>query len=104
MKLKAVATMLLIDIIVIMMTATLYFFFISTQTPKTADPMMPPMINTAPNNDASSLKITYLNVSYDRVVVFSSNVTNHCTQCVEYTLDESKYDNHEPHILILEEC
>lgn len=38
----------------ITITDSLYTFLISTHTPNTADPIIPPTINTAPNTDASS--------------------------------------------------
>ncbi len=53
-KLKETPTVLIVDIIVMIITDSLYVFLISTHTPKAADPNIPPMINTAPNRLASS--------------------------------------------------
>jgi hypothetical protein len=44
----------------IIITDSLYVFFISTQIPNAADPTSPPKINTAPNKDASPVEYPYL--------------------------------------------
>jgi len=54
MKLKATPTVLRADRIEMIMTDNLYVFLISTHTPNTAEPTIPPIINTAPKSDALS--------------------------------------------------
>jgi len=56
-KEKDVIVMLRTDKIEIIIIDSLYFFLISTHTPKAAEPTKPPMIKTAPNIDASDYKI-----------------------------------------------
>ena len=48
---KEVAAMLMTERIDITIIDSLYFFFISTQTPNAAEPTRPPTIKTAPKTD-----------------------------------------------------
>ncbi len=53
---NAVAVILNADKIDIIITESLYFFFISTHTPNMIDPTKPPTIKTAPKTDAADYR------------------------------------------------
>ena len=90
-----VPAILIMEIAEMTMTESLYVFLISTQTPKAADPIRPPMMNTAPNNDASSYTTKLIGKTiYSRKSISICNLPHNCTHCIKYSLNETKY-NHE---------
>ena len=89
-KLKAVPTLLTTDKTDIIMTESLYVFLSSTHNPKHADPNRPPMMNTAPNSEASDYMKISNESAYWLKIVFSTDFTNDSPQRIEYSLNKSE--------------